>query len=187
MTDKETYELVITQLLSKVNEIDFLGYYGENIDEMPTVLTQYDNNTIKEYELRSISLDNTSANSISIKIAEPLSNEDGVWFDTSILLPSEYEKIANIIHKCLFPRKIKILQVVDSTYNTKFPICICQINYDGTINKPNNVIRAVCETLNVEYVQAQCVINRLVKKGTNFAKIKGYYEVFFENCQSFID
>lgn len=37
MTKKETYELVIKQLLANIEEIDFADYEGDAIEEAPTI------------------------------------------------------------------------------------------------------------------------------------------------------
>lgn len=184
MTKKETYELVIKQLLAEEKEIDFSDHYGKTIDEIPTVLVEDVDNKVVERELYLVSL-NSLSNNIEVEVESYGDDDETLSLDESHILPSEYEKIANVIHKCLFPKKTRILTAVDTSDNTKLPICICQVNHDGTINEKWKVINAICETLNVDYMKAADAIVDVIKTSDGIAKMDTY-EVFFEDCPCFI-
>ena len=186
MTKKETYELVIKQLLANIKEIDFADYEGDAIEEAPTISVCNSYGELGGVTIYMVSIDHNSGD-----VMVEFEGDDGEMTTKHmcdvVTDPNDYEKIANAIHDCLFPYEVKILSAVDTEDNTKFPICICRIDHNGNIEKRCKVAYTIANTLyNVQTYQAENALNVILSSSDNFARIDGY-ELFLESCPVIID
>ena len=181
MTKKETYELVIKQLLANIEEIDFADYEGDAIKEIPTISVRNRYDELEEVTIYMVFIDHKSGDVMvefegddCVNVAKPMGD---IYADTN-----DYERIANAIHDCLFPYEVKILSAVDTEDNTKFPICICRIDHNGNIEKRCKVACTIAHTLyNVQKYQAENALNVILSSSDNIARIGGY-ELLLESC-----
>ena len=186
MTKKETYELVINQLLANIKEIDFADYEGDAIKEIPTVSVRNRYGELEEVVIYMVLIDPKSGDVMVVIECDDCVNIATPMCDV-VTDPNDYERIANAIHDCLFPYEVKILSAVDTEDNTKFPICICRIDHNGNIEKRCKVAYTIARTLyNVQTYQAENALNVILSSSDNFARIDGY-ELYLESCPVIID
>lgn len=112
--------------------------------------------------------------------------ESGDYADDKLvdspIMPNFYESIFNAMYNAISHHGARILSYVDTSDNTKNPLCICSFNSNGYLEEEEEVIKQMTETFpSMEKSEAINVLNEMSHSSDGVGTFEEY-EFFYEDC-----
>lgn len=103
----------------------------------------------------------------------------------SPIMSNFYEDILNAAYNVINHHTTRILSYVDTSDDTKNPLCVCSFNSNGYLEEEEEVIKQMTETIpDMEKSDAIKVLNEMSHSSDGVGTFEEY-EFFYEDCGIF--